>query len=159
MSNDEEDSVTEKMTRDEFARNVEFVAFKVEVRSVLKQIKDQVNQIFPLYLSRSGDLAKLDQVQRDISALHEKFRDTSVQISNLDSRMNMRSDSIEEKMDSAVNQIQKDTVDFKQSTLNRYGTLNLKITKLISMIAGGWVVVQIVLWILTHSDIIKSLVK
>lgn len=74
-----------------------FASLQSDMAHVKQTLDRLVSQVEPVLLARSGDLAAVASLQRDISASHEKHRETTRRLAEVDERI----DAVERRFDNA----------------------------------------------------------
>lgn len=74
-----------------------FAELQNDVSHVKKTLDQLANDVRPLLLARSGDLAAVASIQRDIAAAHEKHREAGRRFAEIDARV----DKLERRLDRA----------------------------------------------------------
>lgn len=64
-----------------------FAEMKAELTHVRATLDELARDVRPVLLARSGDLAAVASLQRDISASHEKHRETTRRLAEVDERI------------------------------------------------------------------------
>ncbi len=74
-----------------------FAEMKAELAHVRTTLDELARDVRPVLLARSGDLAAVASLQRDISASHDKHREHTRRFADLDDRI----DKVERRFDNA----------------------------------------------------------
>lgn len=74
-----------------------FASLQSDVAHVKITLDRLVTQVEPMLLARSGDLAAIASIQRDIAASHEKHRESGRRMAQIDERI----DKLERRFDRA----------------------------------------------------------
>lgn len=74
-----------------------FAEMKTELAHVRVTLDDLARDVRPVLLARSGDLAAVASLQRDISASHDKHREHTRKLAEIDDRI----DKVERRFDNA----------------------------------------------------------
>lgn len=74
-----------------------FAALQSNVDHIKSTLDRLVGQVEPVLLARSGDLASISSIQRDVAASHEKHREHMRRMAQLDERL----DELERRFDRA----------------------------------------------------------
>lgn len=74
-----------------------FAEMKAELTHVRATLDELARDVRPVLLARSGDLAAVASLQRDISASHEKHSETTRRLAEVDERI----DAVQRRFDNA----------------------------------------------------------